>query len=577
MREPGNTSEKVNKKSFYELSLSLIVSLWCLVFLFYSRLGLGTKEAFMNDGSNNNHQKTLFLDFSSVVNLSNCQVHGCKPADSLSSCPKSSGLKEVFGEILGKGRVSACQLEPQTEEELKISKEQKNERSAHPAYLGLEEFRNKTLQGKGKNTECALGNITHRVEPEGSIYNYAAASKGAKAVAYNKEAKGASNILGRDEDKYLRNPCSADGKFVVIELSEETLVDAVKIANLEHYSSNFKDLELLGSLSYPTEVWTSLGNFVAENVKHAQTFTLKEPKWVRYLRLNLRSHYGSEFYCTLSFIEVYGVDAIERMLEDLMVVTDEQGSDHPLKSNSVTPGISKPTSTLDENLETVQGLHKMDPPSTRNDVNEGLKFDIPHVKSEVAANSVPDPVKEARQQTNGRVPSDTVLKILMQKVRQLEISLSVLEEYIKEANKRHNSAIPDIEKELSQSALVLELTKKEVKDLLDWKEVIHNGIGNLQTWKSSISSQMDMLVTENNVLRSSLENVLRDQASMRDKEILIIVVNFFVACFALVKLASDQVLKSFKARESGRSKTSSGWLMILMSSSMMTIIIFLYS
>lgn len=28
-------------KSFYELSVSLIFSLWCLVFLFYSKLGLG--------------------------------------------------------------------------------------------------------------------------------------------------------------------------------------------------------------------------------------------------------------------------------------------------------------------------------------------------------------------------------------------------------------------------------------------------------------------------------------------------------------------------------------------------------
>ncbi|KAG9448248.1 hypothetical protein H6P81_014376 [Aristolochia fimbriata] len=571
MREPGSASGNVNRRSFYELSLSLVVSLWCLLFLFYSRLGLGTREAFVDDACKND-QKTTFLDASSAVNLNNFEVHNDNPGNAVCSSPKSSGLTEVFGEILGKYGNSECQLEPQTEEELRNSKEQKNGRSAHPAYLGLEEFRNKSMIGKGKNTEHPQGNITHRLEPEGSEYNYAAASKGAKAVAHNKEAKGPSNILGRDKDKYLRNPCSADEKFVIIELSEETLVDTVKIANLEHYSSNFKDFELLGSLSYPTEVWTSLGNFVAENVKHAQTFTLVEPKWVRYLRLNLRSHYGSEFYCTLSFVEVYGVDVIERMLEDLMVITEEQGSDNSLKSNSVIHVSSKSTSTLDENVENVQAPHTMDPPSKRNDVHEGLRLDV-----EVAATSVPDPVKEARQQPNGRVPGDTVLKILMQKVRQLETSVSVLEEYIKEVNKRYQSTIPDIDKELSRSASILEVAKKEIDDLLNWKEVTDNGFADLHTWKSSISSQMDILVAENNILRSNLESVVKDHASMRDKEIAIIVLCFSVACIALVKLASDQVLKSFKAYESGRRRTSSGWLMIFASSSMMTFIILLYS
>lgn len=39
---------------------------------------------------------------------------------------------------------------------------------------------------------------------------------------------------------------------------------------------------------------------------------------MRYLKFNIRSYYGSEFYCILSFFEVYGVDVVERMLEDLI-------------------------------------------------------------------------------------------------------------------------------------------------------------------------------------------------------------------------------------------------------------------
>lgn len=36
----NNNCSSKKRKSFYELSLSLIFSLWCLIFLFYSRLGL---------------------------------------------------------------------------------------------------------------------------------------------------------------------------------------------------------------------------------------------------------------------------------------------------------------------------------------------------------------------------------------------------------------------------------------------------------------------------------------------------------------------------------------------------------
>ncbi|KAK2999733.1 hypothetical protein RJ639_023140 [Escallonia herrerae] len=82
-------------------------------------------------------------------------------------------------------------------------------------------------------------------------------------------------------DKYIRNPCSAEEKFVVVKLSEETLVDTIEVANFEHYSSNLKDFELLGSLVYPTDSWVKLGNFTAGNVKLAQRFVLQEPKLSR--------------------------------------------------------------------------------------------------------------------------------------------------------------------------------------------------------------------------------------------------------------------------------------------------------
>lgn len=146
----------------------------------------------------------------------------------------------------------------------------KSERLSRAAPLGLDEFKSRASSPKGKPVSGRHGTITHRLETGGEEHNYASSSKGAKVLSFNKEAKGASNILGKDKDKYLRNPCSAEEKYVIIELSEETLVDTIQIANFEHHSSNLKDFELLGSSVYPTDKWVSLGNFTAGNVKHAQ-------------------------------------------------------------------------------------------------------------------------------------------------------------------------------------------------------------------------------------------------------------------------------------------------------------------
>lgn len=361
-------------------------------------------------------------------------------------------------------------MQEQTEKIVDAPKDDKNENSPRATYLGLDEFRNKTLQGKSWKIHNQLGGVSHRLDTQGSDYNYAAASKGAKLLSHNKEANGANNILGKDKDKYLRNPCSADEKFVVIELSEETLVDAVKIANLEHYSSNFKDFELMGTLTYPTSTWMVLGSFVAENVKHAQSFVLPEPKWVRYLRLNLLSYYGSEFYCTLSFVEVYGVDVIERMLEDLFVATDGSRRDQSLSIMPEIPMIYRPQATENENLDLAQTHMELNPSLTT--TKEDHLSDLSNMEIEASLSSIPDPVKEVKQQSNARIPGDTVLKILMQKVRHLDLNLSVLEDYIKEMNKRHGSLLPELDNELSRISLLLEQATHNIKNLTEWKEAM---------------------------------------------------------------------------------------------------------
>ena len=326
--------------------------------------------------------------------------------------------------------------------------------------LGLDEFKSRAISSKTKSGTGPSGSVIHRVEPGGAEYNYASASKGAKVLASNKEAKGASNILSRDKDKYLRNPCSAEEKFVIIELSEETLVDTIEIANFEHHSSNLKNFELHGSLVYPTDAWVFLGNFTAPNVKHAQRFVLQEPKWVRYLKLNLQSHYGSEFYCTLSVVEVYGVDAVERMLEDLIYTQDNlfaSGEGNGDK-RTVSPH-PNPAESGDVQQNTSGGIHS-DPAS-----------DISSASHETVNSNVPDPVEEIRQQV-GRMPGDTVLKILMQKVRSLDLNLSVLERYLEDLNSRYVNIFREYKKEIGEKDILLQKMKEEIKNLLERLDVM---------------------------------------------------------------------------------------------------------
>ena len=381
---------------------------------------------------------------------------------------------------------------------------------------GLDEFKTRAIAERGPGVSSQPGNVIHRREPSGKLYNYAAASKGAKVLDFNKEAKGASNILDKDKDKYLRNPCSAEGKFVIIELSEETLVDTIAIANFEHYSSNPKEFELQSSLTYPTENWETLGRFTVANAKHAQNFTFPEPKWARYLKLNLLSHYGSEFYCTLSMLEVYGMDAVEKMLENLIPVEN------------------KKTEPEDKTKEQVEQIPLKEPTGGKDSAQEPLdedEFELEDDKpnGDSPKNGANDQISETRTLQAGRIPGDTVLKVLMQKVQSLDVSFSVLERYLEELNSRYGQIFKDIDADIDSKDALLEKVKQEMKNLESSKDSIvciflsliflksflpdksvskdiswfqANVIEGILSWKQVASSQLNQLALDNALLRS---------------------------------------------------------------------------
>eukprot|EP00850_Spirogloea_muscicola_P016666 SM000137S00444 [mRNA] locus=s137:142093:148002:- [translate_table: standard] len=198
-------------------------------------------------------------------------------------------------------------------------------------HVGLDEFKRvlqQQLDTGAKDSRPSRQLTSRRSSTDGSRYNYAAATHGAKVIDYSKEAKGASSVLDEDKDKYLRIPCSADEKFVVIELSEEARVDAVVISNFEYYASSVKDFEVQVAQEHPPAAWQSLGHYSALNIRTPQVFEVPEAAqaWARYVKLRLETYHGGEFYCTLSLVRVHGVDALESLKEDLAALDDPNGS-----------------------------------------------------------------------------------------------------------------------------------------------------------------------------------------------------------------------------------------------------------
>ncbi|XP_047161735.1 SUN domain-containing protein 4 [Vigna umbellata] len=543
----------------YKISLSLVFVLWGLVFLFSLWIscgygyGDGCREVPV--GVSNWHED----EHKQCKNSNSADEYSTKETDDTytpsgtfsSDVAKSNGFivnslssGESINNVVPRDKenyippkIEEHEVE-RSESSVKLQNDaHKNNHLSQAMPLGLDEFKSRAIGSKIKSGTSPHENVIHRLEPGGVEYNYASAAKGAKVLSSNKEARGASDILSRNKDKYLRNPCSSEEKFVVIELSEETLVKTIEIANFEHHSSNFKDFELHGSLVYPTDSWIFLGNFTASNVKQAQRFVLQEQKWVRYLKLNLQSHYGSEFYCTLSIVEVYGVDAIERMLEDLIYAQDKPfvSGENNGEKRIATSILANAEDSGDVQQNTFRGIN----PDSSSEISSENK------ESVIVNSNIPDPVEEIRQQV-GRMPGDTVLKILMQKVRYLDLNLSVLEQYMEDLNSRYVSIFKEYGKDMGEKDLLLQKIKEEIRRFLEQQDVMMKELSDLDSWKSHISVQLDHVLRDNAVLRSEVEKVRENQVSMENKSVVVFSVCVIFSFLAILRLSLDMIMSIYR-------------------------------
>uniref|UniRef100_G3PV91 SUN domain-containing ossification factor n=1 Tax=Gasterosteus aculeatus TaxID=69293 RepID=G3PV91_GASAC len=151
--------------------------------------------------------------------------------------------------------------------------------------------------------------------------NYASVECGAKILGSNPEAKSTSAILMENMDMYMLNPCSNKIWFI-IELCEPIQVKQLDIANFELFSSTPKDFLVSISDRYPTNKWLKLGTFHGRDERTVQSFPLDEhlyAKYVKmftkYIKVELLSHFGSEHFCPLSLIRVFGTSMVEEYEE----------------------------------------------------------------------------------------------------------------------------------------------------------------------------------------------------------------------------------------------------------------------
>jgi len=151
--------------------------------------------------------------------------------------------------------------------------------------------------------------------PNKSRFNFASFDAGAVILESSKGVHDPVNILVNSKLKYTLIPFHLKDKYFVIQLSEDIMVEEVVLLNIEHYSSNIKEVQISGSSKFPTENWTPLASFEAENTHNEINYSVSHT-WVRYVRIVIRSTWGSHYYCTLTQIKIFGSTILQHASEE---------------------------------------------------------------------------------------------------------------------------------------------------------------------------------------------------------------------------------------------------------------------
>ncbi|KAI6092500.1 hypothetical protein F4821DRAFT_224188 [Hypoxylon rubiginosum] len=149
-------------------------------------------------------------------------------------------------------------------------------------------------------------------------FSYASFDGGATVLKASPGAKNAKAILIENKDSYMLLECAMQNKFFIVELSDDILVDTVVLANFEFFSSMIRHFRVSVSDRYPVklEKWKVLGTFEARNSRDIQPFLVENPQiWAKYIRIEILTHYGNEYYCPVSLFRVHGTRMLDSWKE----------------------------------------------------------------------------------------------------------------------------------------------------------------------------------------------------------------------------------------------------------------------
>ncbi|XP_045472365.1 SUN domain-containing ossification factor isoform X1 [Harmonia axyridis] len=171
--------------------------------------------------------------------------------------------------------------------------------------------------------------------------NYASPDCGAKVVAANPEAVSASSVISPSREEYKLNVCTNRIWFIV-ELCEAIQAKKIDIANFELFSSTPKEFTVSIGDRFPSREWTTVGQFTAKDERDVQSFDLNPHLFGRYIKVDVKSHHGSQHYCPISLFRVYGISELEVLQkEELAHVDDDDMDDNEDSLKIYSDGLTK--------------------------------------------------------------------------------------------------------------------------------------------------------------------------------------------------------------------------------------------
>ncbi|CCH44861.1 putative secreted protein [Wickerhamomyces ciferrii] len=361
-------------------------------------------------------------------------------------------------------------------------------------------------------------------EPEGKLYkskfNFASFDCAATIVKTNSEAKSATSILFENKESYLLNPCSAQNKFVVIELCQDILVDSIVIGNFEFFSSTFKKIQISVSETFPVSSqsgWKILGQFDAKDIRDFQTFNISNPMiWAKYFRLEILDHYGSEFYCPLSIVRVHGRTMMQEYKQEEAlqkskveqskqeVIQKKQDIDivDSLDSNNITnqdciltnQTVNRSIKDIQSNLTNLTqyelsydcpvSLPQLSFDSLFNNTQNDSKCDPIDNSNKTVSSTTQTQTHHQQQPTTGT--QESIYKNIMKRLSLLESNATLSVLYIEEQSKLLSTAFGNLEKRQSL----------KFENLIDsFNSSIYLQLENLSKLYKSFQTETDDLLT----------------------------------------------------------------------------------